>query len=428
MIKQLTVKDQEKCAADGSVQVDVVDLGTASGLPADDFDFKWFSGSLSNPLDPATDKGNNVLDNTDVILSPTGFVMGAGTYFVSVVRKFNSTGGQIVSQDCESAPLRADVRDLRVDPVVVLTSTANTSCDGQFDGKITAIVTTTGFPDDTDYDFKWTAPSPSVFDASGVFTGKKAPAIAPLVFASSATQKLGEGQYKVEVTNTVNLCKSDAFVSLETKAVPPELVIVSSADQLTCTPDGSVTVERIDFQNLTNADHNGFDFQFFKGNASGTPVAQTAADPLFTNPRVMTPFSNLGEGTYFVKVTRGTGILPGSGCTSAPYRADITDRSANPEVTLVSQANTACDPLNADGKITVTATTRLYDQVTRAYAPYPATTEYDFEWMQKPAGTTFVLPIPAAPSPAVFASSATQKLSDGNYELKLTNRDNKCFS
>ncbi|MFM7329204.1 MAG: hypothetical protein ACKO3B_10780, partial [Bacteroidota bacterium] len=296
-----------------------------------------------------------------------------------------------------------------------------------FDGKITAIVTTTGFPDVTDYDFKWTAPSPSVFDASGVFTGK-APATAPLVFASSATQKLGEGQYKVEVTNTVNLCKSDAFVSLETKAVPPELVIVSSADQLTCTPDGSVTVERIDFQNLTNADHNGFDFQFFKGNASGTPVAQTAADPLFTNPRVMTPFSNLGEGIYFVKVTRGTGILPGSGCTSAPYRADITDRSANPEVTLVSQANTACDPLNADGKITVTATTRLYNQVTKAYAPYPASTEYDFEWLQKPASTTFDLPIPAAASPAVFASSASQKLSDGNYELKLTNRDNKCFS
>ncbi|MFM7327646.1 MAG: hypothetical protein ACKO3B_02820, partial [Bacteroidota bacterium] len=404
----LAKKDRSLCnQPDQSVEVTSVKATTSTGAaltPAPsfaDFTYVWTeNGTALSSLATTTTK-------VDVTNLPT---IDLKTYGVKAIRTTGSPGN-----GCESAVVTATITDQRKFPVVTLTSTANTACDGQFDGSITATATTTGFAAAaTNYTWNWkTAPSGTIFDPGQAVSTS----LSPKTFASSATQLLQNGGYSVTVTNESNKCSTDANVTITKSTVLPVIASVSALNKLKCTADGKVEVGQIDLGTLTNVNHNEFDFSWYQ-TAITSPSLTLSSDPTnLLNDRLdKGNFPAIDKGTYFVTVTRKSGFFPGSKCESLPFKAEIKDKSVKPVVQLSSLANSACgNRYNAE--ITVSPSTTGFPV---------ATTQYRYEWLTQPSGTNFDDPVTVKTSPAVFASSNTQFLRDGNYSVKVTNLDNEC--
>ena len=336
-------------------------------------------------------------------------------YGVVATRTIGSPGN-----GCASALVTATITDQKKFPVVTLTATDNTACDGAFDGSVKVSVTTAGFDATTKYLYDWNdkiSIPPTAFPISSVFTklNSTVSETFPVTFSSTGGQKLSDGIYTVRVKNDVNQCSSTGTVTMKKSTVDPVITGVTALNKLKCTPDGSVTVGPIDIGTLTGVSHSEFDFTWFNGAITNPPLSLVLAPGALPDVLNKTTLPGIGAGVYFVKVQRKSGLSPGSGCPSLPFRAEVKDKSVKPVVQLSSLANSACgDQYNAE--ITVTPST----------TGFPVTTKYSYEWGPFPAGTKFDSLIYRRTSPIVFASSTTQLLRDGSYEVKVTNTVNEC--
>ena len=322
--------------------------GVQSNDNLSDYQFDWFTSAALAPTILSTN-GNNTLVKGGEILSNVGAPLPstpvtAGSYWVRVTKiAAGATGGL----GCLSAPLKVDIDDQSVKPVGTLTPFANTACDTNFEGSVTALVTNPGsMPATLNYNYTWVSPVASPIanaasDGNGagpddVFTGKS------------------DGTYSLSFRNNSSGCIGFVETTIVKSATPIVVVNATPSPQVICDPDGSVTVGANDILvgGLVDNIHNRFDFTWSRGNVATVVSAATQNNDVLN----ITDLATIGAGSYFVKVIKRPGLNPGSGCESAPFRVDILDVSIDPTVTLTPVAsNTACDA-SSDGSIRVTVT------------------------------------------------------------------------
>ncbi|MGC3945184.1 MAG: gliding motility-associated C-terminal domain-containing protein [Chryseolinea sp.] len=387
--------DAEFCdvALETSAQVEVKTISIVNG-PADnlsDYRFDWFNNSTlsSNILSAAGDgtaaKGGEILSNVG---APTpGSPVTDGSYWV-VATKVNAgaTGGL----GCQSVPFKVDLLDKHINPVVALTTTANTSCDTNYEGAIEVDVTTASGPGSapaTTYSYQWTSSTGATPPANGSgYTG-----------ASDMFNGIRDGQFSIVATNALTGCKASATASVVKMDIPIVITSVTPVDNAYCFDNGSVSVQQVTLNGVAEPNHNLFNFQWFKGSPS---------TPSFTNGIGLDALTARATGTYYVVAVVDPSSPIGSGCVSPPARADIKDIHINPTVQFSTTPNTACDA-NFDGGLTATALT--------SGGP-GAAANYDFVWTAGGIANSMNVP----------GSVSATNLGQGNYSVTVTNTITQC--
>src|SRR5690606_8795184 len=131
---------------DGRIENIQVFVDGAPGVVAD-FDYTWFNGNLTTQIIDGLDDITHPVD--DQLTVATYPAIALGSYFVKATRKAGGAG-----VGCESAPIRRDILDDRIFPQITLSQIENTACDGNFDGQITVIASTSSGPGaGANYDF-----------------------------------------------------------------------------------------------------------------------------------------------------------------------------------------------------------------------------------------------------------------------------------
>ena len=396
VISDATPTDQFICNPDGSITVGPNDI-LVNGIVDNNhnrFDFTWSRGNASNVVVGPT-QSEDVLDISNL---PT---IGADSYFVKVKKR----SGLIPGSGCESAPFRVDILDKSVDPTIRLTSSPNTSCDPLFfEGSLQVQVTNPGSAASPNYDYTWTSPvATPIVNATSVGNGSD---------PNDNIANLSDGTYTVIVENNASGCFGNAQTIISKQATPIVIVNATPLDQFICNPDGSIVVGANDIlvAGAVDSDHSHFDFTWSRSNVAAIVVGPTQSEDVLDISNLPT----IGADSYFVKVKKRSGLIPGSGCESAPFRVDILDKSVDPTIRLTSSPNTSCDPLFFEGSLQV--------QVTNPGSA--ASPNYDYTWTSPVA------------TPIVNATSVGNgsdpndniaNLSDGTYTVIVENNASGCF-
>src|SRR5688572_20207304 len=221
-----------------------------------------------------------------------------------------------------------------------------------------------------------------------------------------------DGVCRLVVTHNLTGCQSLATQRTASKtAVPIVVASATNTNQLVCNPDGSITVVDIRVNGVIDANHNNFNFMWYRN----AVVAGTELVPF--NPPSGNDILNtvdlpttMGEGTYFVKAQRLLGLPLGSGCESAPFRVDILDQSVDPDLDFTFAPNSSCNPANPNGTVLATASER--DLTTDAY-----TFVWTYNTSALPGVTT---------QTDVSPTSQLDNAFEGNYVLQTTNTLTGC--
>lgn len=244
-------------------------------------------------------------------------------------------------------------------------------------------------------------------------------------------------EYTIEVTSSNN-CTTTRTVLIPNQPAVAELVDgdISIVDAFFCDPSGHVEVRSInviggganpDFTNIGNYQFTWFD------NAGLTPATgifqdQGDAAVTFGGERLdSTSYATIQPGSYWVVAEKTMGT-DGIGCLSAPFKADIIDRSVNPTIALAPYSNTSCTTMIFEGAISV----RMADA---SLAGGPFTYRYDWDEVTNPIDIEGVLgsPTTGVPgndgngdnAPLADADSVIQ-LQDGVYRLTAYNEQTGC--
>lgn len=377
VITSITPTDNAYCFDNGSVSVQDVTLNGVVEPNHNLFNFQWYK---TTPVGLPQQSGIGL----DAINA-----LGQSAYYVVAV----VDAAAPIGSGCVSPPARADVKDIHVDPTVTFTTTANSACDNNYDGSITATaVTGTGPGAAANYDFIWTVPAGNTFanalNVPGPVTGIN----------------LGDGNYAVTVTNKITQCPVNGSVTLLKTMLPMEILTVSKTDQLICLPDGSIQVTAVSPANLAD-----YSFQWYMNSVATAPLVD-GTNTVINGALLNTTNYAMGEGTYYVVAKRNAGIAPSSGCETSPFRVDIEDKSVNPDAAFTVTSNSSCNMLNPNGDVLGTAFER--DGTIGNYA---------FSWTLNGGalpGTTI--------QTDATASSQLTKAADGNYLLTATNAATGC--
>ena len=207
------------------------------------------------------------------------------------------------------------------------------------------------------YNFVWTNDPDGLagplFFASNSPTNNTASA-----YSTPATDLIGPGSYDVLVTNFATSCASTGTIILQSNPVPIIVASANGVDQMICAADGSITVVDVLVGGVADPVHGNFDFLWYRDAATaGTEIVPVVsgndlldASDAFTAPMIME------AGSYFVKARRLSGLDPGSGCESAPFRVNIQDIHVNPIPQVVPFANSTCTGAFLNGAIKITIT------------------------------------------------------------------------
>lgn len=377
-VQSVVVTDQVLCAADGSILVTKVSLNDRSGANQDfvtgpvlpqgnitDFNFDW--QRTGNPfVQTTTGAGGNVL-NTVTYTNAGGFgtPMGAGTYTVTAIRNSGVPGA-----GCKSAPFQVVIQNKQIFPVVSLTPLANTSCDPSFfEGGIKVKVTDAsvnlpaplaGAP--YVYNYNWTTSATPGF--GGIIAGTHDGDQDGTDGDGDNPMGLREGSYLLEVRNTQTNCSSPGSTTIFKNSTPIFVANVTSLPQILCNPDGQLEVTRIEIKDRDgNQLVSGTDFPMnhfeFDWNREGIAFTQTTPGTILNVGNYdasPTGFNTpLGVDSYTVIARRIAGG-PGTGCFSAPFKADIDDQRLYPTATFTSVTNSSCNVAMGNGSVTAMPT------------------------------------------------------------------------
>jgi len=320
---------------------------------------------------------------------------------------------------CSSAPFKVTVDDQRIIPTVSFAPIASTSCDTNYDGKIT-VTAVTAAPvsqpgvSTSNYNFVWTG-KPAGMTITDALNTPSAAVFSSEALGGPVNERIGPGTYLITVTNTTNNCPVNGSVDVQQNTVLVEVIAATGLPLTNCGPaDGSVTVNTVNVGGVSQALHPTFTFGW---TGPGGPYGD-----LLTVP-------NLTSGDYFVTATKTIATsqavtTPASGCSSAPFKVTVDDQRIIPTVSFAPIASTSCDT-NYDGKITVTAVTAA-----PVSQPGVSTSNYNFVWTGKPVGMTITDAL-NTPSAAVFSSEAlggpvNERIGPGTYLITVTNTTNNC--
>lgn len=306
-----------------------------NGALTTDFDFEWTASGSAAPLE---DSGNTPI-NDESLLTGTGAsqypAMGSGTYFVTATRKITGSPGA----GCKTPPLRVDVADKHLNPVVALTPAANTSCDtdpANAEGSIKINVTdaTAAFGPYT-YEYTWTSGTvamafPNVNDGNGVTNSD-----------NDNPVDLIDGLYSIDVRNMQTGCIVSASTTVTRNETPVIVAEATSDPQEFCSNSGAIEVtlvQVIEDGAPGTAPREDFTYTWER---NGAVILTTTGFVVDINN-----YPDISAGSYFVTAQRTANPSsdggPGYLCKSAPYRIDIEDKINYPNVTVVPSANTAC--------------------------------------------------------------------------------------
>lgn len=386
-VQSVVATDEINCFAtgDGSITVTKVTLndrdnnvqefvppvpGPGQGAISD-FNFEWRRNG-NGYVQTTTGAGGHLLNSTNYINGGGfGVPIGAGTYTVIAVRDNGSPGA-----GCKSAPFEVKIENKKINPVVTLTPFSNTSCNNVFEGEIKVEVTdaTTATPPVGGFTFAydWTVTStPAVIngaiagthDGDGFGGGENDGSGADN--DGDHPTLLNDGPYTLKVTNATTQCSATKSTVILENATPVFIQAVTVLDQVLCSPDGSITVDKVtvndrdgnstDFTSTLPAAGTNMltDFQFewtrvedtnnFTGISNGAlvPAGATINATTYTQMVGFSATPAFGAGTYTVTARRKAGT-PGANCPSAPYTVVIQDKKVYPVATLTPFANTSC--------------------------------------------------------------------------------------
>ena len=332
-----TVSQQDCGPAAGSVEVTNMTSGgtiVPAANMASDYDFHWYN-------DISSFSASNL---------PNGRIAygGAGTATNTLLANLNPAVYYVVAQDtatgCTSFPIDGRVRDEKPEIEIYLTAKDDfTTCTGVNEGFIEIRI---DGPTTPPYTISW-------YEGSNNITGT-----ASITATTSRINDLQDGVYTILVQDNVGAgnsqCADSAFFTLNQRVRKPILVASKISDQMSCLPNGGISVDAITLGGGTE-NFNDYDFTWYQGSldasGQGNFVAGahtfTAIDSLQLTP--------LPADVFFVTATK---VNPGGmiGCTTEPYQIIIEDKSVPLVVILddISDPITGCDPSNkAEGEIEI---------------------------------------------------------------------------
>jgi len=379
-------------------------LASAVGLePIAEIDFTWAKNNdLSSPVYSATGNGGiggELINQSKVI--PANWPMGVGglgsgdrTFYVQGVK--NGTAATGVG--CKTAITQVVIPDQHVAPSLAFGAVPNSSCDNNFDGKITVAATETGPGMGMNYNFVWTTvPAPSsVANALNIASP----------YSTTAGDKIGPGTFSINVTNTFTGCLSPGTINAITTPQQVSILTATELDQTICNPDGQITVTSVSPNTVAD-----FTYLWYRNSPSTAPLQDATPSNITASSLTALNYLTIGAGTYYVtgtKLTNGTG---GSGCVTPPFQVVIKDVTINPTVTLTAFTNTACDN-NYEGKITVDAKDTGGPGVGKTYA---------YVW--DPLNPVVIA---NTPSNNGVGNSTPANLKEGTYNVTVTNNFTNC--
>ena len=344
--------------ADGEAEVSV-------GGNTIDYDFYWYSGSVSSPDTTAVLYQGEHLQN----------VMD-GDYTVFAADKVTR---------CLSDPLSVTMQDNSVTPVVNTEVVApQSACDPVlYNGSLRATVdesATGGSANETNgYTFAWYA---------GTVTLATLPA-SPIE-TNHVLTGAARGNYSVVITNDATGCRTLQYRFLPEQILRPVMDLTATivhADNCTDPWGSSIRVSADGGD--TAADGYSFEWR----DASNTVLPETSET-----------LSNVPPGSYTVLVTNPLG------CTAqntAQY--EVLDQAPKPTVTLQRFNNSSCDASQPNGVIA-------------ASGFVGAVGDYTFEWFTgSPSGSLISTNI-SSDGDSIF------QLAAGTYALRITDNTSQCFS
>ena len=401
-----------------------------------DYTYRLYTGE--NPL-PANEVGS-VIGPGGAVLNPQVYsALAPGKYTVEVRQDFAAFGSNCAVFEV------VEIESQALAPVISLVGSlkANTACNvvAAADGE--AEIAVDKDPNDlttwTDYDID-IAPAPLGWGGTITKAGPYPPTALPeneTIVGLSPDNIVP--QYTITVTSS-NGCSSQRFISIPNQPAVSELVDgdVAIVDKFFCLPSGHIEVKSInviggganpDFTDLDNYQFTWFD------NAGLTPVTgiyqnQGDATAAFGGERLdSTSYAAISAGSYWVRAVKTLGT-DGIGCLSAPFKADIIDRSVNPAIELTPYSNTSCLTMVFEGSISV-----KMDDNSVVPVP-PGGFRYTYDWdATNPVNIETNLGAPATGvvnnngdglnAPFADNDSVTQ-LVDGVYRLTAYNQTTGC--
>jgi hypothetical protein len=416
----VSVFSSEYCdvSKEQSAKIIVNQIGIINGAAdvLNNYRFDWYNNaSLATPIysqtgDPTAVKGGEELSNIAPL--PTSIVT-AGSYWV-IASKI-ADAGNLGGLGCTSAPFKVDIADHSVKPLITLKPFSNTSCDGNFEGKLQVDIITPsvyGAPDlspgnGATYRYDWGA----------VATPIATPAVGQTGVANLFSS-LKEGSYTLISTNEITGCASTLSTTILRDTPPVFTLNTAVTNQDNCGPfNGLINGIKV-FVDGAAGNVNDFNYVWYRndlltkvldGKVVGSPLDQVLD---------ITTYPAIGLDAYYIKSVRIAGTGPGSGCESVAIREDILDDRVYPTIKLTSVSSTACDN-NFDGQITVTAST--------ASGPGSGS-NYDITWTNDPDGLAGPLysASNAVNQASPYSTLSTDLIGDGSYAVQVTNVTTSC--
>ncbi|MGC4023348.1 MAG: gliding motility-associated C-terminal domain-containing protein [Cyclobacteriaceae bacterium] len=329
--------DQFKCNPDGSITVGANDILVNGSVDSNhnNFVFNWYANSPSS----ATIASGMAVDVLDIVNYPT---IAAGDYYLTVAR----SPGVAPGSGCKSAPLKVTLSNKSINPTVTMSSLPNTACDTNYEGSITVSASDASGPGmGSMYNYAWNASDPT-FIANNNYNGNNN------LFSNLADGGTSDTPYILTVTNIATGCSTQAQTKVLQSLTPVVVTSASHTDQFICNPDGSITVGNNQILVNGTPDNTFTDFVFnWYANSPSTPAVVSG---VASNVLNIGNYPTIGAGDYYLTVAKSASVAPGSGCTSAPQKITILNKSVNPTVVMTALPNTACDA-SYEGSITVNA-------------------------------------------------------------------------
>ena len=201
--------------------------------------------------------------------------------------------------------------------------------------------TTTGFGGGTNYNFEWTSKP-----VGTIITDR----ILPSPYPYQAGDVVGPGPYSITVTNQLNSCASTGTISLQSNPQPIDILTVSKTDQAICYADGSILVNSI-----SSGIPGNYSYTWYRNSPTSTALVDGANATIVTSLLDKNNYVTMGGDIFFVTATKNPTILPGSGCTTPPFRIEVKNNHVDPRILLSSTSNSSCNVLLPNGTITADA-------------------------------------------------------------------------
>ena len=308
---------------DGEITINASDI-TISGVAQTDLaDFSW----------TITSENGSLIDGNTSPYTPTPALSGASATFSNLspdVYVFEIT---TITTGCAATSFSIEIFDESVNPDLgLITVTPNANCDG---GTIAQgaieIEEINGAAPTADFSYRW-------------FTGNTVDASNEIGTNSTILADVTDGNYTVEVTNTITTCISTQTINVTNDPVIPLITSYEVNNNLFCNnPNGSFSLVQIGYDGLFLNVADSTDSATFVANYE-IQVTDGSGN-VVTDSDLTTAFDIDGleeaNNPYTLVIVRTSD----SNCESGALEFNITDNPLNPVLQIVQiEADSTCSP------------------------------------------------------------------------------------